>query len=66
MTPYKRYWERREELDNGQLDLTVRQYNDMKREIEEELEIAQAACSPHIDDGGMFEGCCVLCGKLLG
>ena len=61
-TPYERYWRRRQ----TEIPLLQKALDNKNKEIEKELEYAQAICRPHIDDGMMFEGCCTKCGKLLG
>ena len=60
-TPWERYISRQQEL----IDLR-KQLEEKELEIENELDAAQEKCTPHIDDGGMFEGSCTKCGKLLG
>jgi hypothetical protein len=60
-TPWGRYLRRQ-----GEVALLKKQTIDNAQEVKEELEAAQKECNPHVDDGGMFFGNCVKCGKDLG
>lgn len=67
--PIERYERRISEAVNKKKKLLEPLEKEIQ-EIEQELEAAQSICgtkkNPHLDDGGMFEGCCIKCGKMLG
>lgn len=65
-TPSERYWRRR----NEEIDKPTAEFKEQIKakcaEITAELEAVQGKCNPCVDDGGMFEGFCKLCGASFG